>query len=341
LSFPAASRTIPPKARLTDVPKVLRAIGPWEFTKRVWKEIGEDNVFVWASALAYAWLFAIFPFFIFLLTLLPYLPPQVKAQTEGPLRNSIYSFLPDRSSADVVWSNVYKVMHEPRTGLLSVGILVTIWAASGGMAMTMAALDRCYDLPGYRPFYTLRPIAVLLTIVVATLIIAVLILLPVGTALTHFIRERNIQLISEGTLFLWNIARYTLALMFMLMVVAILYYFGPRVRQRFRFITPGAVFTLGVWLLLGFTFRIYVTKFGRFDKTYGTVGGVAILLLFFYIDALVLLVGAEINSEIDFAMGIPRGAFDHRKPPPAGEEEPEARSQEPEKKGVNSTEPVP
>jgi membrane protein len=317
-------------ARLSDVPKVLRAIGPWEFTKRVWKEIGEDSVFVWASALAYAWLFAIFPFFIFLLSLLPYLPPQVKAQTEAPLRNSIYSFLPDKSSADVVWSNIYKVMHEPRTGLLSVGILVTIWAASGGMAMTMAALDRCYDLPGFRPFYTLRPIAVLLTIVVATLIIAVLILLPVGTALTHFIQERNIQLVSEGTLILWNIARYTLALVLMLMVLAIVYYFGPRVRQRFYFITPGAVFTMGVWLLLGFAFRIYVTKFGRFDKTYGTVGGVAILLLFFYIDAMVLLVGAEINSEIDFAMGIPRGALDHRKPPARTEEEVEAEAHKPQ-----------
>src|SRR5258706_14391807 len=146
----------------------------------------------------------------------------------------------------------------------------------------------------------------MLTIVVATLIIAVLILLPVGTALTHYIQERNIQLVSEGTIILWNIARYTLALFFMLAVLAIVYYFGPRVRQRFYFITPGAVFTMGVWLLLGFTFRIYVTKFGRLARTYRTVGWVAILLLFFYIHPIVLFISAAINSEVDFAMQIPR-----------------------------------
>jgi membrane protein len=302
-------------ARLSDVPKVMRGVGPLEFAKRVWNEIVDDSLFVWASALAYAWLFAVFPFFIFLLTLLPYLPPEAKEHAEGPMRDAI-AVLP-AAAAKTVWENVQNVMHQPHTGLLSTGILITIWAASGGMNMTMSALDRVYDVAKPQPFYRQRPIAVVLTIVVATLILAVLILLPVTTVITHFIRAHQIALLSRGMLIAIDVARYSLALVLMFAVLATIYHFGPRVKQRFRPITPGAVFTIAVWLLLGFLFRLYVNKFGKYDQTYGTVGGVAILLLFFYIDAVVLLIGAEINSEIDFALGITRGSLDFRRPSPS------------------------
>ena len=301
-------------ARLRDIPKVFSTVGPFEFTRRVLKEIIDDGVLVWASALAYAWLFAIFPFFIFLLTLLPYLPQAVKDHAEGPMHDALFSVLPEKGAVSL-WQNIYEVMHQPHTGLLSVGILVTMWAASGGMNMTMSALDRCYDIPKPRPFYKQRPMAVGLTVVVATLILAVLILLPLGTAVTHFVRDRHIYGISEGMIIVWNIGRYSLALVLMQGVLAILYFFGPSVKLRFQVLTPGSVFTMTVWLLLGYVFRVYVNRFGKYDQTYGTVGGVAILLLFFYIDAAVLLVGAEINSEMDFALGVPRGSTDFCNPP--------------------------
>jgi membrane protein len=100
-------------------------------------------------------------------------------------------------------------------------------------------------------------------------------------------------------LVLWQVTRYGLALLLLLAIVAVIYHFGPNIRQRWRFVTPGSVFTVGVWLLLGVAFRIYVDHFGRYGEMYGAVGGVIVLLFFFYLDALVLLVGAEINSEID------------------------------------------
>jgi membrane protein len=306
-------------ARLRDVPRVIATVGPWEFTKRVWKEISDDSVFVWSAALAYAWLFAIFPFFIFLLTLLPYLPARVKDQAEAPMHEAVF-MLPEKA-ASLVWQNVLSVMHQPHTGLLSTGILITIWAASGGMNMTMAALDRCYDVAKPRPFYVQRPLAIVLTVVVATLVLAVLILLPIGTVVTHFIERHEIALISRGMLIALNVARYSLALVLMLGVLMIMYHYGTQVKQRLRAVSPGAVFTITVWMLLGLAFRFYVNRFGKYDQTYGTVGGVAILLLFFYIDAVVLLVGAEINSEIDFALGVPRGSLDFRTPIPCREPE--------------------
>ena len=121
----------------------------------------------------------------------------------------------------------------------------------------------------------------------------------------------------------------------MFSLLAVIYYFGPSVRQNFRLLTPGAVFTIAVWLLLESFFRFYIDHFGRYDQTYGTVGGVAILLLFFYIDAFVLLVGAEINSEIDFARGIPRGTYDFRESAVVPFKEPESSEDEPEDSPAN------
>ena len=100
----------------------------------------------------------------------------------------------------------------------------------------------------------------------------------------------------------------------MVTVVAVIYYNGPSIRHRFVWLTPGGVFAIVVWLVLGFAFRFYVQKWGKYNETYGTVGGVVILLLFFYIDALVLLIGAEINSEVDFeVLKVRRGTRDFTK----------------------------
>jgi hypothetical protein len=117
-------------------------------------------------------------------------------------------------------------------------------------------------------------------------------------------------------LILWQITRYALGIGLLLLTVQIVYNFGISIKQRIRWVTPGAVFSIVVWLTLGALFRIYVDKFGKYNETYGTVGGVAILLLFFYLDAVVLLVGAEINSEIDFiSLGVEPGSRDFRRVP--------------------------
>jgi membrane protein len=115
---------------------------------------------------------------------------------------------------------------------------------------------------------------------------------------------------------IFDVVRWSLALVFMFSVVAIVYYMGPNIRHRFNWITPGSVFSVLVWVLLGIGFRVYVDRVAQqsYARTYGTLGGVAILLLLFYIDALVLLIGAEINSEIDFeVLKVRRGTRDLRK----------------------------
>ena len=304
-------------AQLSDVPAVLRTVGPFAFAKRVYQQINDDNLFAWAAALAYAWLFAIFPFLIAMLSLLPYLPERLKDNAKG----EIYFFLQNIFSSDAVstiWDNVLPVLDNPANGLLGLGLIFAFWAASGGMNMTITALDRCYEFPNARPFYIQRPLAIALTIVVAILIIILMALLPLGTLVIHWL-ERHGQYAFVRSPLAWTarILRYPCAVLVMFMVLGIVYHFGPRIKQRFRFFTPGSIFSVSVWIVLAIFFRLYLDTFGKtsaYRKTYGTVGGAAILLLFFYIDALVLLIGAEINSEIDFEiLGIPRGSTDFRR----------------------------
>src|SRR5690349_17619184 len=172
-------------ARLADVRTVIASVGFVGFAKRVWEQIVEDSLFTWASALAYSWLFAVFPFLIFVLSLLPYLPQHTKDRAKIEIDRVVHQ-LP-AAAADTIWTNVENVLGKPKSGLLLTGLAIAIWAASGGMVTTMAALDRCYELEQGRPFYIQRPLAVLLTLVVASLIIAVVVLLPVGTVVRSWL----------------------------------------------------------------------------------------------------------------------------------------------------------
>ncbi len=290
-------------ARISDVPHVVREIGLFGLVKRVLNQINEDLVFTWAAALAYSWMFAVFPFFIFMLTLAPYLPYNAKDTAIREVNEFIDKSMP-REAANTLKENVEKVMSEPRGGLLSVGLLVTIWAAAGGISMTMSALDIAYDIDKTRPWWRQRLVAIGLTVVVAVLILSVMLLLPIGTIALKWVAAQGT--VFKPVLWLINIVRYALALVLLFAVLALIYYFGPSLRTKFHAVTPGAVFAIAVWLLLGLVFRFYVNKFGSYDQTYGTIGGVVVLLFVFYIDAVVLLVGAEINSEIDFvSLGLP------------------------------------
>jgi membrane protein len=181
------------------------------------------------------------------------------------------------------------------------------------MAMTMAALNRCYDVKENRSYVKLRSLATAITIGVTLAMLILIVLIPIGTAVESWS-------ISTGQLtapleIAFDAVRYFLALFFSLFVLAIIYYFGPNIHQRFRFLSPGAVFSALVWIFLDIAFRFYVDHYARYDQTYGSVGGAAILLFFFYIDGLVLLIGAEINSEIDFErLGVPSGSRDFTGP---------------------------
>ena len=294
-------------ASIREVPTVLRKIGPWRFIANLYTQMVEDNVLTWASALAYAWLFALFPFLIFLLTLIPYLPQETKSSAHSFIREGVHT-LPEQAR-EIIERNIHDLLHRPRSGLLSLGLILTIWAASGGMSMTMSALDQCYDIHFHRlrPTWKQRPRAVLLTLVVVVMILLVIILLPIGGVVINSLYAWG--QIPGSVVYAAIGLRYLLSLLLMFTLLAIVYRFGPSLKPRVRFFSPGALFSVVLWIALGWGFRYYIDALAAssYNKTYGAVGGVVVLLLLFYLDALVLLMGAEIDAEIDYEITGVRG----------------------------------
>jgi membrane protein len=299
-------------ARLREVPRVLRAVGPLTFLKRVFHETMDDGVVDMGAAVAFYWILALFPFLIFLITLTPLLPASTQAAVIDQLNDWLRQGLPERS-ADVVLETIGSVLSTPRGGLLSVGLLTTLWAASAGMNATMTALDTCYDIKRRRPIYIQRPIAIGLTLMAGSLILLVILLVPIGSIIESaamrlleqsILPESWAHAITPGRVFAFNFARYALGAIILLSTVSLIYQFGVSVRRRWTLITPGAVFSVGAIMLLGWGYRIYIESFGQagYERTYGALAGVAILLLMFYLIAVVFLIGAEINSEIDCAV---------------------------------------
>lgn len=293
-------------ARVRDLPLAIRRVGFFSFLKRIWNEVGNDQIFTWAAALSYSWLFAIFPFFLFLLSLVPLLPDNAKIELQQQIGPALEKMLPE-DAYQTVWEKFLKdklgtFLNQPKATFMGLGAILAIWGASGGMAMTMTALDRCYDIDRSRAFVKHRGIAMVLTFVTASLILSIFVLVPLTSlAIGIFLKYAeatglNVNIAILGVI---NVARYLIAILLALTALAVVFHFGTAVRTRFRWITPGSLFTLTSWILLSIAFRAYVNGYGKYEQTYGAIGGVVILLLLFYLDALVLLIGAEIDSEVN------------------------------------------
>src|SRR5439155_2065049 len=223
-------------ARLRDLSPVFKRIGFVGLCKRVWQQCHEDSIFMWASALAYAWLFAIFPFLLMLLSLVPYIPSDGKEwlrQNTGPV---LEQALP-HDAYQTMWEGYLKdrigpLLDKRPKAFLSIGLVLTIWAASGGMAMTINAMDKCYDLEKQRPYYRVRLLAILLTMVVATLLLIVVVALPIATTARSWVQNYLVHRSPPLRVPTWafvafDVVRYLIGLVCMFLALSVIYFVGP------------------------------------------------------------------------------------------------------------------
>lgn len=291
-------------ARLSEVPFVLRTVGLWTFCKRIYREVTDDGVFNMAAAVAFYWLLALFPLLIVLTSLAGVMPANAKHETLRRITLWIYTNL-TKEAADTVYLNVKPIIENPRGGILSIGLLLTLWAASNGMNATMTALDRCYNVTKPRPFVKQRGVAIGITLTGMAIVLLLGLLLPVTSAILKYF-EHSSEYVPAfavgGTRMLIDVARYSIGVFLVILLVSSIYQFGVSIRRRWTLVTPGAVFAVFGVMAMAYGFNWYVQHFGAqsYNKTYGALGGVVILLLLFYLYAVVFLIGAEINSEIDF-----------------------------------------
>lgn len=290
-------------------------LSPWrlggltvrELGRRVWTEVTADELLDRAAALSYYFLFALFPALLFSTALLGFLPlPGLMER----LMTYLHQVLPGDSGA-MLERTLGEVLATPRGSLLSIGALTTLWAASNGMASVINALNIAYDVEDWRPWWKRRLIAVALTVGFSVMLIAGLLCLVFGGT----IGGAAARFLGLGTVFrlVWTPTSILAAMVLVLTGIALVYYLAPAARQRWRWVTPGAVVALTLWLGMSFGLRLYVTYFGNYNATYGSIGGVILLMLWLYLTGVVLLVGAEVNSEIEHAAAV-RGAVTAKAP---------------------------
>jgi membrane protein len=264
-----------------------------EVARHVWREIWQGALLDRAAGLSYYFLFALFPTLLFLTALLGLLP--------GPdLMEALIQYaarvLPGEATA-LLRRTLDEVVSGASGGLLSVGALVALWAASNGAASIITALNAAYGVVDPRPWWRQRLIAVMLTIVLSAFTLAALLLLVFGER----IGEAMAAWIGLGPLFTqaWNVLRWPAATVFVLSGITLVYWLAPAGRRRWRWVTAGSLFALTAWLLMSFGLRTYVRYFADYNAAYGSIGGVILLLLWLYLSGVALLVGAQIDAEVE------------------------------------------
>lgn len=272
----------------------IRGTDLFDLGKRLVEHVGGDDVSGLAAEMAYRFFLAIFPFFIFLAALGGFVA--AAANVDNPtdeVMDLIGDALPDETSA-VLRGELQNVLGSENPGLLSFGIVGTILAAAGGMNSVVKGFNRAYNVKETRPFWMKMPLTVGLVLLGGFSIVGAFILLIMGTVYgQQLANELGLGTVA-GTLF--TFARWPIVALMVLIAVAFLYWAAPNVKLPFRLISPGAVFFLIVWLTATWLFGFYVSNFGDYNATYGTLGAVVILMIWFYLTGFVLLLGAEINA---------------------------------------------
>ncbi|HSP80730.1 MAG TPA: YihY/virulence factor BrkB family protein [Myxococcaceae bacterium] len=264
-----------------------KGMGWKEFFKALKAEWTRDDVSMAAGALTFFSVLALFPFLLFLVALAGLI---INPEQANALVAELGRVAP-QAVTDILGERIQSLAQSNSVSLLTIGALGAIWAASNGVTKLMRVLNTAYDVKESRPFWKVRGIAILVTLAAAVLSI----LAAVGlVALPPF---ANALPQPWGSVVLW--LRWPVAALLVMLAWALIYYFLPDVEQDFKFITPGSVAGVIIWLLASWGFSLYVRNFGNYDATYGTLGGVIVLLLWMWISAQVVLLGAEINAILE------------------------------------------
>ena len=223
------------------------------------------------------------------------------AQSQS-LQGDLFSYA-NRVLPPDAFTLLQKTLHEisrNATGLkLATGLVLALWSGSGGLSSIMDALNRCYHVTDTRPYWKQKLISIVLTIAIAALTIVALVIVLYGGSIAQFVGAHTG--LSNVTVLGWRIVQWPLAVFFVVLSFALMYYFCPDTEQQWSWITPGSLFGVLMWIGVSILFRVYLHFSNSYSKTYGSLGAVIILLYWLFITGLAILIGGEINSEIENA----------------------------------------
>lgn len=287
-----------PAGKPTDLPKPS-----WrESLKRTAREFKKDNLTDWAAALTYYGILAIFPALLALVSIVGLL----STSSIQSLIDNLGSIAPG-AARDVLTNALEQLEHNRggAVGALVVGIVLALWSASGYIAAFMRASNAVYDIGEGRPAWKTLPTRFGITVVVVILLAA----LAVGVVFTGNLARKAGDVLGVGdtAVTVWNFAKWPVMALLFLLIVALLYWASPNVRRPFRWVTPGGVVALVIWVVASVLFALYVAHFGSYNKTYGSLAAVIIFLVWMWISNVAILLGLELNAELERARAIEAG----------------------------------
>ena len=276
--------------------KALRVPLGWsQIIARTGREMIADNCLNLAAQLAYYFFLALFPALLFLVAIISFIPVQNLLET---ITGTLARVAPSEVIT-IIQDQVLKIAHEKNGGLLTLGMLGTIWSTSSGVNAIIDTLNQAYDIQEGRPWWKVKLIALGLTLALAAFIVISFVLVIAGPTLA----EKVAVWFHLGPAFewTWKILQWPVVFALVSVAVAMIYYYAPDAEQDWIWITPGSIVATALWLLISLGFKFYVSNFGSYNATYGAIGGVIVLMLWFYVSALAVLAGAELNAEIEHA----------------------------------------
>jgi len=285
------------KAQIESIWK-LGGLTPKQLARRVWLAIQQDYLMSRASDLAYNFLLAAFPMLLFLVSLFGLFASESKH-----LQDSLFFYLAQvlpPATFTLVKHTLDEIIRKSSSGKLTFGLAFAVWAGSGGMSSLMSALNIAYDVRDSRSWIKVRLRAIALTMAISILIIAALLMVLYGGSIAEFVGMRlgfaNLTVVG------WKLAQGLIALNFVILSFALIYYYGPDLKEpHWHWVTPGSLVGVVLWLAVSFGFRIYLNFFNNYSRSYGSLGAVIILLFWFHATGFAFLIGGEINSEIERA----------------------------------------
>ncbi|MHA6529849.1 YihY/virulence factor BrkB family protein [Paenibacillus sp. BAC0078] len=260
----------------------------YDFSKQLFLKIKLDDVQGIGAQLTYYLILSLFPFLIFIMTLIGY----ANISLEDKIRD-LEQIMP--AEAISIIEEILKDVSEGRSqALLSFGMLATLWAASKGINAIIKGLNRAYDIEENRAFWKVRGIAFLATLIIGFVVLLSILLLVLGTWL-----KTKVFLLADlpyGLQKIWDLLQYAVPLLVLFVVFTLLYWIAPSRRLTLKEVMPGAMFATIGWITTSILFSLYVNQFSDFTKTYGSLGGVMVLLIWLYISSIIILAGGEINA---------------------------------------------
>lgn len=269
-----------------------------DLVSRTLREFRADNGLGLAAQVTYYLLFALVPALVFLVSLTSFFPPALLQQ----MLDSLAVVAPPEVMT-VFRDQTQAIAARERGGLLTFGFVAALWSSSAALVAVSDALNRAYDIEEARPWWKVRLMAIGLTLALSLLVLIAFNLILLGPTAAEWLgRTSQIGAPLEWT---WRILQWPIAFSLVVVGLALLNYFGPDADQEWTWVTPGAVLATTLWLLASLGFKFYLGNFADYNATYGSLGGVMVLMLWLYVSGVAILIGAEMNAEIEHAS--PRG----------------------------------